>query len=139
MYGPPWGVWGVFVFFFFLFFFFVYICVAFVVAFVVCFSDRKRDRKRDSKETERATKKAGPQTETRPFSPLQLTASQHSQRLKSNLLALLQGLEAIGLDGGEMHKDVLAALIVGNEAITLLCVEPLDCTVHSWHLHRNVS
>ena len=42
-------------------------------------------------------------------------------------------------DGGEMHEDVLAALVVGNEAITLLCVEPLDCTVHFWHLHRNVS
>ena len=54
--------------------------------------------------------------------------------LEGHLLALFQSLEAVALDRGEVHKNVLAAHIVRDEAITLFCVEPFDCTVHVRHL-----
>ena len=49
--------------------------------------------------------------------------------IESNLLALLQRLEALSVDGGEMYEYLLAGSIVGDEAITLLCVKPLNCAV----------
>src|SRR5260370_41041502 len=39
-------------------------------------------------------------------------------------LTLLEGLEACPLNGGEVHKDVIA-LLAGDEAVTLLLVEKL--------------
>ena len=47
----------------------------------------------------------------------------------SDLLALLEGLEAVAHDGGEVDEHVVAALVVGNEAEALGLVEPLDSTV----------
>src|SRR5699024_8092469 len=44
--------------------------------------------------------------------------------LKRDLLALVERLEAFALDGGEMHENVLAALVVGDEAVALFCVKP---------------
>jgi len=41
-------------------------------------------------------------------------------------LALVQGLVAIGRDGGEVHEDVLATLFRGDEPEPLLGVEELD-------------
>ena len=41
-----------------------------------------------------------------------------------DLVALGQALEALGLNGVEMHEDVLATLL-GDEAVTLRIVEPL--------------
>lgn len=43
-------------------------------------------------------------------------------------LALLQDLEAGGLDGLEVDKQIGAAGLGGDEAVTLLIVEPLDGT-----------
>ena len=50
--------------------------------------------------------------------------------LEGDLLALFQSLKAVSHDSGEMHKHVVAALVVRNEAITLFCVKLFDCTVH---------
>ena len=41
-------------------------------------------------------------------------------------LAFLQGLEAIALNFRKMRKQILAAIIGGDEAETLRIVEPLD-------------
>ena len=49
--------------------------------------------------------------------------------LKGDLLAFVQRLEAVALNCGEMYEYVLAALIVGDEAVALFCVKPFDCTV----------
>lgn len=49
--------------------------------------------------------------------------------IESNLLTFLERLEALSVDCGEMYKYFLAGCIVGDETITLLCVEPLNCTV----------
>ena len=43
-----------------------------------------------------------------------------------NLLALFQGAETRGLDGGVMDEDV-RAVGLGEETITLAGIEPLDC------------
>ena len=53
--------------------------------------------------------------------------------LIGNLLALLEGLEAVAHDGGEVDEHVVAALVVGDEAEALGLVEPLDSTV----IHNN--
>lgn len=50
--------------------------------------------------------------------------------LERNLLALFKSLKAFALNSGEMYEYILAALIVANETITLLSVEPLNCTSH---------
>jgi len=42
-----------------------------------------------------------------------------------DLLAFLQVLEAITLDGGVMHKDIRSAL-TSDEAVALVSIEPLD-------------
>jgi len=58
---------------------------------------------------------------------------------KSDLLALVQGLEAFALNGREMHENIVAACIIGDEAVTLFCVEPLNCTVvHDWNPRINI-
>lgn len=49
--------------------------------------------------------------------------------IEGNLLTLLKRLEALSIDSGEMYEYFLAGCIVGDETITLLCVEPLNCTV----------
>ena len=46
-----------------------------------------------------------------------------------HLLALSQGAEAVGLDGGEVDEHVAAAVIVGDEAEALFVVEPFDSAV----------
>ena len=45
--------------------------------------------------------------------------------LELDLIALAQALEALGLNGVEVHEHVVAALL-GNEAVPLRIVEPLD-------------
>ena len=48
--------------------------------------------------------------------------------VERDLLAFLQGLEALGLNGAEVSEQILATFIRGNEAETLGVVEPLDRT-----------
>ena len=56
-----------------------------------------------------------------------------------DLLALGQGTEALGLDGGEVDEHVAAAVIVGDEAEALFVVEPFDSTViHVWNLLKKL-
>src|SRR4051812_12666367 len=43
-------------------------------------------------------------------------------------LVLLEGAETLSHDGGEMRENVLAAVILGDEAETLVRVEPFDGT-----------
>ena len=50
--------------------------------------------------------------------------------LKANLLALFTDLEAFALDSGKMYEYILAALVIADETVTLLSVEPLHCTSH---------
>ena len=55
--------------------------------------------------------------------------------LVANSLTLFQSLEAFSLDSGEMYEYVLAALC-GNEAVALLRIKPLNCTlIHFGTLH----
>ena len=57
--------------------------------------------------------------------------------IKSNLLTLVERSESLGLNCGEMYENVIAAVIVGDEAVALLCIEPLYCTcVHFGYLHK---
>jgi hypothetical protein len=48
-----------------------------------------------------------------------------------DLLAFLQILETIALNGGEVYEYICAAL-AGDEAVTLGSIEPLDCTVDTF-------
>ena len=49
------------------------------------------------------------------------------------------GLEALGLNGGEVDEHVLAALVVGDKAKTLGLVEPLNCSlIHFYDLQKFV-
>ena len=48
--------------------------------------------------------------------------------IESNGLAFLQSLEAISYDAGEMYEYILASLRIGDEAISLCSVEPLNST-----------
>src|SRR5690606_10382038 len=43
-----------------------------------------------------------------------------------DLLVVLEGLEALRLDRGEVDEDVLAAAVLRDEAEALVSVEPLD-------------
>src|SRR4026209_102157 len=52
--------------------------------------------------------------------------------LELDLVALRQALEALRLNGIEMHEHVLAALL-RDESITLRIVEPLDRTPCHWN------
>src|SRR6185436_19331945 len=48
--------------------------------------------------------------------------------LVGHLGALGQGLEALAHDGAVMDEDVLRAVIGGDEPVTLVIAEPLDCS-----------
>jgi len=48
-----------------------------------------------------------------------------------NLLAFLQVLETLALNGREVDEDIIAA-IASEEAVALRSVEPLDCTVDTF-------
>ena len=55
--------------------------------------------------------------------------------VKSYLLTLGQGLEALYLNGGEVYENVVATLVIGNKAVALLSVEPLYRTfIHVGYL-----
>src|SRR5512139_3838411 len=56
---------------------------------------------------------------------LALGASRH---FEADALVFLQGLEAAGVDCGEMCKEVFAAVIRGDEAKTFCIVKPLNST-----------
>ena len=59
---------------------------------------------------------------------------------EGNLFALLQGLEAIHVDRGEVGEQILAAIIWSNEAKTLGIIEPFhstDCHVWKTFLLKN--
>ncbi len=43
-----------------------------------------------------------------------------------NALAFFEGAEAIHLDGGPMHKDVVAGFIHSDEAVAFFGVEPFN-------------
>ena len=49
--------------------------------------------------------------------------------IEGNLLAIFQSLVAISYDTGEMYEYFLTGLIVGDETISLRCVEPLNGTL----------
>ena len=51
--------------------------------------------------------------------------------LKLNLIALIQGLLTIPLNGAEMDKHIFAVLR-RDKTVSLLVAEPLDCSF--WHL-----
>jgi hypothetical protein len=53
-----------------------------------------------------------------------LLALRAGDHLEHDLLALLQGLEAVHLDGGEVREQIFAPVIRGDEAVTLGVVEP---------------
>src|SRR5919107_269232 len=46
--------------------------------------------------------------------------------IKLDLLVLVEGLVAAGLDGGEVDEHVVASAVLRDEAETLVGVEPLD-------------
>ena len=47
----------------------------------------------------------------------------------------VNGLEAFDLNCREMDKHIIAAVVVGNEAVALFSIEPLHCSgVHSGYL-----
>lgn len=46
--------------------------------------------------------------------------------LELYLLALGQIFEALAEDSGEVNKNVIAAIVIGNEAVALSGVEPLN-------------
>ena len=56
-----------------------------------------------------------------------------------NVLTLCEALEAFRNDRGEMHEHVVAALVVRDEAETLIVVEPFNSTlIHIGTSHKNV-
>jgi len=70
----------------------------------------------------------------------QLLDDDHVARLKTlgalfnielDLLAFLQVLETLALNGREVDEDILTA-IASEEAIALRSIEPLDCTVDTF-------
>jgi len=50
--------------------------------------------------------------------------------LKGNVLAFFEGAEAATYDTGEVHENVLSAVLRRNEAVALLCVKPFHFTFH---------
>ena len=50
--------------------------------------------------------------------------------LEGDLLTLGESSVAVCNDSGEMYENIVAALIVSDEAKTFFCVEPFDCTFH---------
>src|SRR3569833_275770 len=57
---------------------------------------------------------------------LRLRALGALRDVELDLLVLVQGLVALRLDGRVVHEDVVAAVLLRNEAETLLGVEPLN-------------
>jgi hypothetical protein len=56
--------------------------------------------------------------------------------IESYLLTLSESLEALNLDRGEMYEHIVSTVVVGNKAVALFRVEPLDRTViHFGYLH----
>ena len=49
--------------------------------------------------------------------------------LEGNFLTLFKSLVAFTYDCGEVYENIIATVVVGNEAIAFLCIEPLNCTV----------
>src|SRR5579863_1046123 len=47
--------------------------------------------------------------------------------VKLHLLTFLQAAESAGLDGGEMHEDILT-ILAADESIALGIVKPLHCS-----------
>lgn len=47
--------------------------------------------------------------------------------VEGNLLALVEGLVAVYLDSGIVDENVVASVVVGNEAKALFRVKPFDC------------
>src|SRR5262249_22321626 len=56
---------------------------------------------------------------------LRLRALRALGDVELDLLVLVEGLVALGLDGRVVHEDVVAAVLLRDEAETLLGVEPL--------------
>src|SRR3954451_13372152 len=56
---------------------------------------------------------------------LRLRALRALRDVELDLLVLVQGLVALGLDGRVVHEDVVAAVLLRDEAEALLGVEPL--------------
>ncbi len=50
---------------------------------------------------------------------------------KCDFLPLFQSAEALRLNGGEMHKNVVATFVIGNESISFSVIEPFNCSVHN--------
>src|SRR4051794_41325059 len=57
---------------------------------------------------------------------LRLRALRALRDVELDLLVLVEGLVALRLDGRVVHEDVVAAVLLRNEAEALLGVEPLD-------------
>src|SRR3954454_1115558 len=57
---------------------------------------------------------------------LRLRALRTLRDVELDLLVLVQGLVALALNGRVVHEDVVAAVLLRNEAEALLGVEPLD-------------
>ena len=59
---------------------------------------------------------------------------------EADLLALLQCLEPINLNGFEVHKKISATVIRSDESIAFIIIEPLHCSsrffTHSLHPGR---
>ena len=61
------------------------------------------------------------------FDVLCLPALRAFYDVKLNLLAFLQAAESVGLDGGEVHENILPVL-AADETIALGIVKPLYCS-----------
>src|SRR5579864_880448 len=61
------------------------------------------------------------------FHVLGLPALRAFDHIELNLLTFLKAAEPTGLDGGEVHKHILAVL-AADESITLGVVKPLYCS-----------
>ncbi len=49
--------------------------------------------------------------------------------VECDFLSLGQSLVAFGLDCGKVNENIIATVIVGNEAVSLLGIEPLNCSL----------
>jgi hypothetical protein len=57
---------------------------------------------------------------------------------KFHRLPFVEGLVALGLDGGEMDKNILAGLSL-DETVSLGRIKPLDCSLLSAHFDLSYS
>lgn len=51
---------------------------------------------------------------------------------KLHRIALIEAFVSLTLNGGMMHKHIIAASLGGDKSITLLIIEPLHSTF--WHI-----